>query len=226
MSFRVDAVDVTLDGVEVLKAVTLELTERRIGVIGDNGSGKSTLARLLNGLTLPTRGRVLMDGLDTRSDAAAIRRKVGFVFQNADHQLIMPTVREDVAFSLTVRGVAQLDADRRASAALDRLGIAHVADRACHVLSGGEKQLAALAGVLVTEPDVIVFDEPTTMLDRRNAARMMQTIAALPCRVVVVTHHVELLTGFDRVVVLDQGRVVADGPPDAAVAAYLKTHAS
>jgi biotin transport system ATP-binding protein len=225
MRFRLDAVDVAFDGGEVLKGLTLTIDQRRVGIIGDNGSGKSTFARLLNGLILPTRGHVTADGLDTRADATAIRRKVGFVFQNAGHQLVMPTVAEDVAFGLTVRGAARDDADRRAAAALARLGLLPLAGRACAVLSGGEKQLAALAGALVIEPETIVFDEPTTMLDRRNAAGIMAAIRALPCQVIVVTHHVELLDGFDRVIVLERGRVIADAEPPAAIAAYLATHA-
>ncbi len=222
MRFGLDGVSVAADGVDILSSITLDIRERRVGVIGDNGSGKSTFARLLNGLIVPTRGRVTVDGLDTAAEGAAVRRKVGFVFQNADLQLVMPTVAEDVAFSLTVRGLDQSAADRRAAEVLQRLGLVALAGRACQVLSGGENQLVALAGALVAEPAAIVFDEPTTMLDRRNAAVVMRLIAALDRQIIVVTHHVELLAGFDRVMVLDRGCVIADGAPAESIAAYVK----
>ncbi|MDX2224967.1 MAG: ABC transporter ATP-binding protein [Rhodospirillaceae bacterium] len=220
MQFVLDQVGVRFGAVEVLRDVSLALAERRIGVIGDNGSGKSTLARLLNALLAPTTGAVRVDGRDSRAEAAAIRRDVGFVFQNADAQIVMPTVAEDAAFGLVARGVKDPELARRTDDALARFGLAGLRDRPSHALSGGEKQLLALAGVLVTEPQAIVFDEPTTMLDRRNAAKMMDVIAGLPQQAVVVTHHVELLGGFDRVIVLERGRVIADDAAAAAIAFY------
>jgi len=220
MRFLCDAVDVSFGDTAVLKGIALDLNERRIGIIGDNGSGKSTLARLFNGLILPTRGDVTVDGLNTRQDGAAIRRQVGFVFQNADSQIVMPTVAEDVAFGLSLRKVPAAEAHKRVDAALARFGLTAMAHRPSHALSGGEKQLLALASALVLEPATVVFDEPTTMLDRRRAAAMMATIAGLDCQVIVVTHHTELLAGFDRVIVLEQGRVAADAPPDSAIARY------
>jgi biotin transport system ATP-binding protein len=221
MIFDFERVGVSFGAVEVLRDVDLKLAERRIGVIGDNGSGKSTFARLLNALLVPTAGAVRVDGRDSRAAAAGIRRQVGFVFQNADAQIVMPTVAEDAAFGLALRGVKDPELSRRTAAALDRVGLAGLRDRPSHVLSGGEKQLLALAGVLVTEPGAIVFDEPTTMLDRRNAAQMMDVIAGLPQQAIVVTHHVELLAGFERVIVLDRGRVIADDAAAAAISFYL-----
>lgn len=218
-----------LDGVEhrygdrvVLRGVDLVLAERRIGIVGANGSGKSTLARLLNGLVVPTRGRVTYDGLDTARDGRAVRRRVGFVFTDPDAQIVMPTVAEDVAFSLRRSGLGRAEVAARVRDALDRCGLAGHADHPCHLLSGGQKQLLALTAVLVTEPDVLVCDEPTTLLDLRNARRVADLLAGLPQRVVVVTHDLERLTGFDRVVVVDEGAVVADDAPAAAIAAYRR----
>ena len=218
---------IRLDGVRhaygdrvVLDGIDLVLTERRVGVVGGNGSGKSTLARLLNGLVVPDEGRVTVDGLDTRSDGAAVRRRVGFVFTDPDAQVVMPTVAEDVAFSLRRHRLPPAERDRRVAAVLDRFGLAGHADHPCHQLSGGQKQLLALAAVLVTEPDVLVLDEPTTLLDLRNARHVTGVVAALRQQVVLVTHHLDLLDGFDRVLVLEEGRVVHDGPPAEAVAAY------
>ena len=204
----------------VLRDVDLRLAERRIGVVGANGSGKSTLARLLNGLVVPSEGSVVVAGLDTRRQGAAVRRRVGFVFTDPDAQIVMPTVAEDVAFSLRRSGLDRAARAERVAAVLERFGLAGHADHAAHLLSGGQKQLLALAAVLVTEPEVLVCDEPTTLLDARNARRVAQLIADLPQQVVLVTHHHEQLDGFDRVLVVDAGRVVADGAPAGALAAY------
>jgi biotin transport system ATP-binding protein len=204
----------------VLRDVDLELGERRIGVVGANGSGKSTLARLLNGLVVPTGGRVLVDGLDTAKDGPRVRRRVGFVFTDPDAQIVMPTVAEDVAFSLRRSGLPKAEVAARVHAALDRFGLAGHADHPAHLLSGGQKQLLAFTAVLVTDPDVLVCDEPTTLLDARNTARVAGLLGELRQQVVLVTHHLEQLTGFDRVVVVDEGRVVADDAPGAALAVY------
>ncbi len=204
----------------VLRDLDLCLGEHRIGVVGANGSGKSTLARLLNGLVVPTAGRVLVDGLDTRSDGPAVRRRVGFVFTDPDAQIVMPTVAEDVSFSLRRSGLDRAARTQRVTEVLDRFGLADHAGHAAHLLSGGQKQLLALAAVLVTEPAVLVCDEPTTLLDGRNARRVAELLAALPQQVVLVTHHLEQLDGFDRVLVVEGGRVVADDSPAAALAAY------
>jgi biotin transport system ATP-binding protein len=204
----------------VLSGVDLDLGERRVGLVGANGSGKSTLARMVNGLVVPTQGTVTVGGLDTRTDGAAVRRRVGFVFTDPDAQIVMPTVAEDVAFSLRRSGLGREGTQRRVAAVLERFGLAGHADHPCHLLSGGQKQLLALAAVLVTEPQVLVLDEPTTLLDLRNARRIADVVAGLPQQVLLVTHHLDLLDGFDRVVVVDAGRVVADGPVDAALSAY------
>jgi biotin transport system ATP-binding protein len=204
----------------VLADVDLRLTERRIGVIGANGSGKSTFARLLNGLVLPTTGTVLVDGLDTRTAVRAVRRRVGFVFQDPDAQIVHPTVAEDAAYGLENQGVPPAERAERVAEVLARYGLAGHADHPAHLLSGGQKQLLAIAGVLVMRPARIVFDEPTTLLDLVNTSRVASVIEELDQQVVVVTHDLELLDGFDRVLVIDEGRVVADGPPDTSVAAY------
>lgn len=220
MTIEVDGVTHRFGDRTVLDGVTVELTEHRVGVVGANGSGKSTFARLLNGLVLPTRGRVRVDGRDTRREGAAVRRRVGFVFTDPDAQIVMPTVAEDVAFSLRRSGLDRDAVRGRVLEVLGRFDLAGHADHPAHLLSGGQKQLLALSAVLVTEPEVLVCDEPTTLLDTRNAHRVAGLLAELPQRVVLVTHHLEQLAGFDRVLVFDQGRLVADGIPTAAVGAY------
>ncbi len=218
---------------QVLDGVTVSLHEHRIGVIGANGSGKSTLARLLNGLVVPTAGTVTFDGLDTRTQGRAVRRRVGFVFTDPDAQIVMPTVAEDVAFSLRGKGfgvgrdgragrVDRAETAQRVQAALERFGLADHHDHPAHSLSGGQKQLLALTSVLVSEPEVLVCDEPTTLLDLRNTARVGRLLAGLSQQVVLVTHDLDLLTGWERVLVVDQGRVVADAPADEAIAVYRR----
>ncbi|MEP6562390.1 MAG: ABC transporter ATP-binding protein [Nakamurella sp.] len=204
----------------VLAGIDLTLTEQRIGLVGANGSGKSTLARMINGLVSPTSGTVTLDGLDTTARGREVRRRVGFVFTDPDNQIVMPTVAEDVAFSLRKSGLGRAEIADRVSATLRRFDLAGHADHPTHLLSGGQKQLLALAAVLITGPSVVVADEPTTLLDLRNARMVHGLLMELPEQVVLVTHHLHLLAGFDRVVVLDCGRVVADGAPDAAIAAY------
>ncbi|MEV5408843.1 ABC transporter ATP-binding protein [Thermopolyspora sp. NPDC052614] len=205
---------------DVLSGVTARLTERRIGVIGANGSGKSTLARLINGLALPTSGTVTVRGLDTRRHGARVRREVGFVFTDPDAQIVMPTVAEDVAFSLRRRGVPKEEIDRRVREVLARYGLEEHADQPAHHLSGGEKQLLALCSVLVLEPALLVMDEPTTLLDLRHSRMLAAILRELPQHVVVVTHDLPLLEDFDRVLVLDRGKIVADADPATAIAHY------
>ena len=207
---------------QVLADVSVRLTEQRVGVIGANGSGKSTFARLLNGLVLPTEGSVRVDGLDARRDGKAVRRRVGFCFTDPDAQIVMPTVAEDIGFGLRRRGLSRQEVAERVRAALATYGLDGHADHPAHLLSGGQKQLLALAAVLVTEPQVLVMDEPTTLLDLRNARMIGRVVAELPQQVVLVTHHLELLEDFDRVLVFDEGRLVLDTVPDEATTYYRK----
>lgn len=205
----------------LLHPVTAALTERRVAVIGANGSGKSTLVRLLNGLVQPSTGTVRVDGLDTVRDGAAVRRRVGFVFTDPDAQLVMPTPVEDVALSLR-RRVPAAERDAAARAALARLGLAEHAEVPVHALSGGQKQLLALAGVLAVDPTVLVCDEPTTLLDLRWRRVVDELLEALPQQVVLVTHDLAAAERADRVLVVDEGRVVADDAGPAAVATYQR----
>jgi biotin transport system ATP-binding protein len=205
---------------EVLAEVGLALPQRRVGFVGANGSGKSTLARTINGLVRPTTGRVLVDGLDPARSGSQVRRRVGFVFTNPDSQIVMPTAGEDVAFSLRRSGLPRAERADRAAAVLAEHGLAGYADHPAHQLSGGQKQLLALCAVLVLDPDVLVCDEPTTLLDLRNKHRFGELLTGLRQQVVLVTHDLDLLAGFERVVVLEAGRVVADDEPAPALRYY------
>jgi biotin transport system ATP-binding protein len=204
----------------VLDGVDLRLDERRVAFVGANGSGKSTLARMINGLVRPTRGQVRVDGVDPVRRGRDVRRRVGFLFTHPDSQIVMPTAGEDVAFSLRGKGLSKTERQQRAEDVLAQHGLAGYADHPAHQLSGGQKQLLALCAMLVLEPDVLVCDEPTTLLDQRNKRHFVEVLEKLPQQVVLVTHDLELLHNFDRVVVLDEGKVVADDDPGAALAHY------
>ncbi len=203
----------------LLEPVTARLTERRIAVIGANGSGKSTLARLVNGLRHPTSGRVRTCGLDVVHDGPAVRSRVGFVFTDPDAQLVMPTAREDISLSLR-RTTKRAERDERAREVLARFGLADHAHSPVHALSGGQKQLLALAGVLATDPEVLVCDEPTTLLDLRWRTVIDEVLAGLDAQVLQVTHDLDAASRAERVLVVDRARVVFDGDPGEAVALY------
>lgn len=223
---EVDDAAVTVDGpdgdVSILAPTKLDLTERRIAVIGANGSGKSTLARLLNGLVRPTAGSVRVDGFDTVKNGHRVRRRVGFVFTDPEAQLVMPTVAEDVALSLR-RSIPSASTRRsRTLEVLDRYELGHLADVSVHALSGGQKQLLALAGVLATEPDVLVADEPTTLLDLRNTTRIAELLFSLPQQLILITHDLDLAARCERGTVIEAGQVAYDGAADDAVDHYRR----
>ena len=219
-SIRFEQVSQAFGDRSVLRDVNLSLTEHRIGIVGANGSGKSTLVRMINGLVTPTSGTVTVDGQNVARHAREVRRKIGFIFTNPDSQIVMPTVQEDVAFTLRRRGLNAEQIAERTAAALEQFGLSEHAAHPAHRLSGGQKQLLALAAVFVAQPATIVADEPTTLLDARNARRISELWHSLPQQLIVVTHHLHLVEEFDRVIVIEAGEVVADGGPAQSLAAY------
>lgn len=220
MDIQFQNASVTFEGRTALAPLDLSLSERRIGVIGLNGSGKTTFARLINGLTKPSTGRVIVNGLDTIKDADAVLKQVGFVFQNPQNQIILPIIRDDIAFGLKNRGVGKIAVDAAVAAILQRFGIAHLSDRRAHELSGGELQLAALAALSITGPNILILDEPTNQLDLKNRAVVERTILGLEQDVLVITHDLPLLETFDRVLLFHQATLVLDGEPEEVIARY------
>lgn len=215
----------------ILHPFSLALTERRVSIIGANGSGKSTFARLINGLTLPSAGEVVVgadaerDGqpftaLRTDRDGAKVRRIVGYLFTNPAAQLIMPTVIEDI--SLSLRHTHRDSASRRdaARSVLARLGISDLEQQSVHTLSGGQQQLVALASVLALEPAIVVADEPTTLLDLQNSLMIAKQLGRLSQQLIVVTHDLELAQQAERTLVMHEGRIAFDGEPREAVERY------
>jgi len=218
-----ESVSVELDGRSILNEVTVRLDQHRIAVIGANGSGKSTFARLLDGLVTPTRGTARVLGYDVARDVKRLRAEVGFVFTNPDAQILMPTVAEDVRLSLKGSGLDRAAIDVRVASVLSEYGLADHVDAPAYSLSGGQKQLLALASVLVREPKLVIADEPTTLLDLANARRIgALLIDELPAQLVVVTHDLELAARCDVALRFDGGRLVQVAEPAEVVEHYRR----
>lgn len=210
------------DETESLCGVSLEIEKGSfVAVLGHNGSGKSTLAKHLNAILLPTEGKVLINGIDTADEDRLldIRRTVGMVFQNPDNQIVANVVEDDVAFAPENLGVPPTEIRERVDKALKQVDMYEFKMHAPHLLSGGQKQRVAIAGVIAMEPEVIVLDEPTAMLDPKGRREVIETVTKL-CRekgitVVLITHHMSECTGADRVIVMSNGHVAADGSPES-----------
>ena len=215
-------VTVEFDQRRVLDDISVTLTEKRIGIIGANGSGKSTFARLLNGLQTATSGTVRIDDFDAARDGRKLRRHVGFVFQNPDNQIVYPVVEEDLAFGLKALKLPKDEIDRRIDDILARYGLSEFRSHPSHLLSGGQKQLLAISGVLVMAPRYIIFDEPTTLLDLRNRNRVERAISELDQTVITVSHDLDLIADYDRVLVFENGKIAVDDTPANAIPKYRK----
>jgi biotin transport system ATP-binding protein len=215
-----DRVGLKVGSVPILKDLTLQLAEDRIGIIGLNGSGKSSFVRLLNGLRAPTSGNLTLFGAPSDEAELELPRHVGFVFQNPDHQAIFPTVEEEIAFGLTQLGAGKEESRSRARAFLALHGCEGLAGKPITELSGGQKQLICILAVLVMEPRLLVLDEPMSSLDALTTVRIRQKILSLPQKIVLVSHDLSQFDGFDRLLWLEGGRLRMDGEPDAVRAAF------
>lgn len=215
---RFDAVDQLIDGRAILSGVSVDLNARRIGVIGRNGSGKTTFARLLAGLVAPTAGTVTIDGINPAKDRRAALALVGILFQNPDHQIIFPTVIEEVAFGL--RQLGQDDPDTRALAVLERFGKAHWRDAHVHSLSQGQKQLVCLMSILAMTPRILILDEPFAGLDIPTRMQLARYLDRYDGTLVHVSHDPRDLTGYDQVLWLDRGALQAQGVAGDVLAAF------
>ena len=210
------------DDMESLCGIDLAIEKGQFtAVLGHNGSGKSTLAKHMNAILVPDEGRVLINGIDTADEERVldVRRCVGMVFQNPDNQIVANVVEDDVAFAPENLGVPPQEIRRRVDAALTQVGMYELREHAPHLLSGGQKQRVAIAGVIAMEPEIIVLDEPTAMLDPQGRQEVISTVTRL-CRekgmtVLLITHHMDECIGADRLIVMSNGSIVADGTPGA-----------
>ena len=207
-------------GVPVFEDMNLKIQEGSfVAILGTNGCGKSTLAKHFNSILLPTGGKVYVCGIDTSNEdrIMTVRHNVGMVFQNPDNQIVANVVEEDVAFGPENLGVASPEIRHRVDSALKQVGMYEYREHAPHLLSGGQKQRVAIAGIIAMEPKCIVLDEPTAMLDPRGRKEVIDTVSRLNrekgITVVLITHHMDEAARADRVVVLDKGKVAADGTP-------------
>jgi energy-coupling factor transport system ATP-binding protein len=200
-----------------LSDVSLDLRQGEyVGVVGPNGGGKSTLVRLLNGLLKPESGRVLVSGRDPAKEPFEVRKYLGVLFQNPENGLVAPFVEDDVAFGLENLGVPREEMRERVARAVRAVGLRGYERREPHTLSGGEKQRVALAGLLATGPEILVLDEPTSMLDAAGRREVLEYLRALRSdrTVLHMTHHLEELLEADRILVLNGGALVADETPE------------
>lgn len=204
------------DGQSALEGVSFTILHgESVAIIGGNGAGKSTLLLHLNGVLRPTRGEIQIGGFPiTRENIAKVRSTVGIVFQDADDQLFMPTVFEDVAFGLGHLGLATDDIEIRVMRALETVGAAHLKSRQPYRLSGGEKRAVAIAGLLVMQPSILVLDEPSSGLDPAARRRLIKLLAGFTHTKIIATHDLDLVLDLcSRVLVMNQGHIEADGHP-------------
>ena len=215
-----DGAGLTVAGRVLLSDLTLRLTERRIGIVGRNGSGKTTLLRLMAGLVRPSTGRVRLDGIDPAGDRKAVIRRLGLLFQNPDHQIIFPTVEEEIAFGLRQQGRSAAEALAQARAVLAAEGRAHWASVPVHTLSQGQRQYLCLMAVLAMEPSTLLLDEPYAALDLPAQIRLDRRLRDLPQRLILVSHDPAVLAGMDRVLWIEGGRLHRDGPAAPVLAEF------
>lgn len=215
---RVERVSFSYEkGCPVLEDLRFQIAPgERVGLIGANGAGKSTLMKLFLGLLPCQEGEIYARGvLVSRENLARVRRTLGFVLQDSDNQMFMPTVYEDMMFAPLNYGLGREEAERRVDAVLERLGLTELKHRYNHKISQGEKRMASIATILAMEPEILLMDEPTTALDPYNRRKVIQTIGGLPQTILIASHDLDMiLDTCGRVILLSQGRIAADGPAE------------
>ncbi len=217
---ELDAVDLAIDGKDILRGISLSTDAHRLAILGRNGSGKSTLARVIAGLQAVNRGNVRVDGIDVARDRRGALRAVGILFQNPDHQIIFPTVGEELAFGLGQMGLSKREVDDRVCRTLERFGKAQWHDVAIYQLSQGQRQLVCLMSILAMAPKVIILDEPFAGLDIPTAMHLTRVLDGADAALVHITHDPRMIAGYDHAVWLEAGAVEMQGPASQIGAAF------
>ena len=205
----------------ILRSVSFHSDAKRIAILGRNGSGKSTLSRLICGLDRPNQGVIRINDIDVYADRRAALNTVGMIFQNPDHQIIFPTVIEEMVFGLTQMGVEKPVADQRAMSYLAKFGKSDWRDRAISTLSQGQKKLLCLMAILAMEPKVIILDEPLAALDIPTQRQLTTILQSLPQTLIYITHDTAPIQHYDVAIWLEQGQVVETGSPDTVVPKFI-----
>ena len=218
---RITDVSYQINGTAILQAVSFESDAKRIAILGRNGSGKSTLSRLICGLDQPSQGTIRIDNIDVYKNRRAALDMIGMIFQNPDHQIIFPTVIEEMKFGLTQMGFDKLEADRRAMAYLKTFGKADWRDRAISTLSQGQKKLLCLMAILAMEPKVIILDEPLAALDIPTQRQLTEILQSLPQTLVYITHDPAPIQDYDVAIWLDPGKIVETGSPETLLPKFI-----
>jgi biotin transport system ATP-binding protein len=219
---QLSEVSLVINGKGILDDVSFNAVEHRIGIVGRNGSGKTTLARVMAGLATPTAGHVRIMHVDVAKDRQAAIGAIGILFQNPDHQIIFPTVEEEIAFGLVQMGLSKEDASDRVAGLLDEFGKAHWAKAAIHQLSHGQKQLVCLMSILAMEPKIIVMDEPFSGLDIPTRTQLARYLERVDATLVHISHEADYLRSYDRVIWLENGKIAMDGAPKPVLAAFSR----
>ncbi len=219
---RLTNVSFSCDDRDIIKDISLDICEKRVAFIGSNGAGKSTLLRMINGLVQPAAGHVCVHGRSETvgRSTGALTQVAGMVFQNPDHQIIFPTPLEELSFTLTQRGIGRAEAKAKALAFLSDYGLSHLAERPIHVLSEGQKQLICILSILIGQPAVLLFDEPFSNLDLFVKEFLLSRIMKLEQQVVMVSHDLDAIVNFDRIIWIENGAVRGDGNFQQIVPTY------
>lgn len=204
---------VALAGKDILAPLDLHLAEQRIGIIGRNGSGKTTFLRLLGGLIAAKAGGVSIAGRDPFKDRKAALRQIGIMFQNPDRQILFPLIEEELAFGLTQLGLSKSQAAQKVTTTLTQEGRAHWIGQSTQALSQGQRQFLCLLSILLMEPETILLDEPFAALDLPTRIQLSRRLAALPQRLIFITHEPQTVRNADRILWIEGGKLMADGPP-------------
>ncbi|RKE96664.1 biotin transport system ATP-binding protein [Sulfitobacter guttiformis] len=217
---ELDAVDLSVDGRDILRGISLATDARRLGILGRNGSGKTTLARVLAGLQKPTGGRVRIAGIDVVRDRRGALGAVGILFQNPDHQIIFPTVGEEISFGLAQMGMIKSEVRNHVAQTLARFGKLAWLEAAIHQLSQGQRQLVCLMAVLAMNPKVIILDEPFAGLDIPTAMHLSRVLAHANCTLVHITHDPRVIALYDHALWIEGGAIAMQGPAAQVAQAF------